>query len=255
MYEHVTEPWLPRPIDTFKGPPGPPTARWIEWKARRSRVSQRFGDLQVHPWRGERQAGFSRGLYANNARMVDRDLRAVPYPERLQNPPSGAYPLVHGAEIGTGPNPFHEGPDVRYVVGRRDQHPPNMPSTPAKVPVDKDMSSVPVGPAATAPQPVIPKSIGANRPYRGGAWEKANDLTPKPVRPIHKAGHSPPPKPRTRMARARKAIRKGFKGAAAAGGYAAGAIFGATLGPVGSAIAANAGGALGTGLANAVLGY
>lgn len=85
-------------------------------KSRRKREMERFGDLQRHPWIGERQAGKARGIYANNVRTVDRELALVPYAERLRSPRGGAYPLVQGLEVGTGPHPWLGGTDQRLVA-------------------------------------------------------------------------------------------------------------------------------------------
>lgn len=152
MHEIVTTPRAPNPIDTFKGAPRVPVARWREMKSRRKREMERFGDLQRHPWRGERQAGKSRGIYANNVRTVDRELALVPYGERLRNPPSGAYPLVQGLELGTGPHPWIGGRTdeafVRRAVGT--MHPGGGKAMPVErnLPVDPDYGAYWDGPYA-----------------------------------------------------------------------------------------------------------
>lgn len=174
MYETVTTPRGPNPIETFKAAPGPTIARWIERKARRKRELERFGDLQRHPWRGERQAGKARGIYANNVRTVDAELRAVPYEERMRNPPSGAYPLVMGLEVGTGPHPWFDATDSRLLGaprGRRDAeyhvgparirttNSNDKPTPTRTLPVDKDWADYPTGPAADPP-PRAPLDAG-----------------------------------------------------------------------------------------------
>lgn len=223
MYEHVTEPFQPRPIETFKAVQAPPVARWILHKARRSRVGERFGDLQCHPWVGERQAGFSRGLYANNVRMVDQELRKVPYPQRLANPASGAYPLVQGIETGTGPHPWVDKTDEAYITVAHGRRTPYFgKGQPIKVPVDKDVANVATGPASTHPGIYVPR----RRHSTGGAL---------------------------RMAAAGVA-RTAASGALATGGYAAGAAAGAALGPIGSAALGGAGAAVGGRLATTMFG-
>lgn len=221
MLEKVTEPWRPHAIDTYKGPPVAPVAKWTVHRTRRARVVERFGDLQRHPWVGERQAGFARGLYANNVRMVDEELRRVPYPQRLANPASGAYPLVQGMEVGTGPNPFVEETDVRYVVGRRTAV--HGPSAPMRVPVDTDDGNVVTGPDAPRGADVIPAQQGNDR---GGGFRKAASQIGKTA----------------------------LAGGATAGGWVAGSLAGAALGPVGAAAVGGAAATAAGGLVNSLLG-
>lgn len=216
MYEHVTEAYRPKPIDTFQGPPGAPTAQWIEHRTRRSRVGQRFGDLQRHPNVGVRQGGFSRGVYANNARMVDEELRKVPYPQRLTAPAGGAYPVIQGVEIGTGPHPWFEATDSKFLprgprarqagyfgedrrrhppAGRR--APPGGPSGPSTNPrIDRDDGDRAVGPAARHPGILPPTATSRGTyptpsptpgptprmvPGPGGSMVRAPPPNPRPV--------------------------------------------------------------------------
>lgn len=115
MHELVTIPFAPRPTERFKAVGGPTIAKWKVHRARRCRREERWQDLNQHPWRGERQVGQSRGLYANNVRQAERDLLNVPYADRILNPASGNYPLVQGLEKGTGPHPWIAETDAFYL--------------------------------------------------------------------------------------------------------------------------------------------
>lgn len=112
MYDVVTTPRGPNPIEVFKGPIPPALGNWIEHRSRRKREAEVFQDLQRHPWVGVRQAGYGRAaqygtnLYGMTARAVDTEIRKVPYEVRLHNPPAGTFPLVVGEEMGTGPGPW-----------------------------------------------------------------------------------------------------------------------------------------------------
>lgn len=106
MYDVVTTPRGPHPIDTFRGPLPPALGNWIEHKSRRQREAEVFQDLQRHPDVGVRQAGKAVNLYNTLSQGVDEDLRRVPYGTRLANPPAGTFPLIVGREVGTGPGPW-----------------------------------------------------------------------------------------------------------------------------------------------------
>jgi hypothetical protein len=115
MYETLTVPYVPRPTERFQPIGGPTIAKWTLHRSRRQRLEERFQDLNQHPWRGERQVGQARGLYANNVRQADRDLLNVPYADRVVLPASGNYPLVQGLEVGTGPHPWLAATDAFYL--------------------------------------------------------------------------------------------------------------------------------------------
>lgn len=106
MLLETSEPRGPAPIEVYQAGNGPTIATWKEHKTRRYKTSEIFQDLQRHPWVGERQAGKAMNLYDMTARGVDADLRALPYGQRLQLPASGNWPVVHGIEMGAGPNPW-----------------------------------------------------------------------------------------------------------------------------------------------------
>ena len=106
MYDIVTSPRGPHPIETFKGAPPPALGNWVEHTSRRKREAELFQDLQRHPWVGVRQATRSVNLYNQLSHAVDADLRRVPYGTRLHNPPSGNFPLIVGKDAGTGPGPW-----------------------------------------------------------------------------------------------------------------------------------------------------
>lgn len=121
MYDRVTTPRGPNPVETYLSPPGPTLAKWCEHRSRRKFEAEVFQDLQRHPEIGVRQATSRLGnahLYQMNAYRVDADLRRVPYERRLAAPPAGTFPLVVGEEVGTGPGPWW-GRSPRELVGRR----------------------------------------------------------------------------------------------------------------------------------------
>lgn len=119
MLEIFTVPYQPHPNETHHAPPGPTLAKWIEHRQRRTRTKEVFGDLQVFPWVGERQAGKAANLYTNTARQVDQELRALPYAQRLVQPASGNWPIVQGSELGPGPNPWDPGSVAAYGRQRK----------------------------------------------------------------------------------------------------------------------------------------
>lgn len=118
MYDVVTTPRGPHPIDTYRGAPPPAQGNWKEHKSRRQREAEVFQDLQRHPSLGIRQAGKAVNLYGMTSRSVDQELRKVPYETRLHHPPAGTFPLIVGREIGTGPNPWEANTDVDHVIDR-----------------------------------------------------------------------------------------------------------------------------------------
>lgn len=175
MHEIVTTPRGPNPIETFRGAPPAPLPKWRQLKSRRKREMERFGDLQRHPWRGERQAqmGYST-TYMSSAVAVDRELRAVPYFDRLHNPPGGAFPVVQGLEVGTGPSPWLAAAPAELVVpgarGRRDPEGPAHPLT--NVPIERNDANYYVGPHAPARNELVP--LRATKQDSGiKRWSKA----------------------------------------------------------------------------------
>lgn len=122
MYEVFVTERPPNPPEVYQAAKPLPPPQWRVIKARTKRVQERFGDLQRHPWVGERQAGRAVNLYNTTSRAVDAELRAVPYGERLRMPAGGAFPLVQGLEIGTGPNPWLETPWLQQPASDARSH-------------------------------------------------------------------------------------------------------------------------------------
>lgn len=108
MLEINTVPYQPHPNLSIQTGPGPTIAAWKEHKSHRSRAYEVFGDIQIFPFVGERQAGRAANLYTMTARGVDQELRALPYSQRLVQPQSGTWPIVVGSELGPGPNPWDQ---------------------------------------------------------------------------------------------------------------------------------------------------
>lgn len=145
MLEEINAVRPPNPILTFKAAPGPTIARWVERKRQTMHVADLFQDLARHPWVGERQAGTAANLYTMTARQVDAELRALPYAQRLDMPQSGAYPIVTGAELGPGPNPWDLGSNQRYAQQRKLVG--SMAGGPVGGPVPTTRARAPEGPA------------------------------------------------------------------------------------------------------------
>lgn len=162
MYETVTNPRPPNPIIVFQAPKGPTLGNWSLHKSRRMRECERFGDLQRHPWVGERQAGKAANQYYRQAHGVDKDIRGIPYDVRVLQPASGTYPLLIGLENGPGPHPWHEETDAYFLQhnyrGRSLKHLAHDPRAagkrppgdggghPYNVPIDKNLADYQTGP-------------------------------------------------------------------------------------------------------------
>lgn len=173
MYDTVTQPKLPKSIDTFKGPPGPKLGTWGVVRSRRYRLSERFQDLQRHPWRGVQQIGRSRNLYHTRARQTAIDVRLTPYAQRIQLPSSGNYPVVQGLEVGSGPNPWMGPTDSRFVARRMRNQPAGRRSFVDHPPLRVTNQNRPHGPNpseyGTGPHPTRPGWGDALRRDGGGA--------------------------------------------------------------------------------------
>lgn len=169
MYEPITYPYRPHPDQVFR-PAGRPTiAKWAEHRARRTTVAERGGQMRFQPpWRGERQVGTARSLYATTTRQTHLNLAKLPAHARTRMPRSGAYPVVRGVEAGTGPNVLIPSPPVRLSRGGRwlQQQQQQQPLRPGRhaperdplmlthVPSERDVANIIVGPAAPLVQPL-----------------------------------------------------------------------------------------------------
>lgn len=111
MYDVLTTPRGPHPIDVFKAVHGPTLATWVIHRSRRKREMEVFQDYRRVPWRGERQAQSDPLRTTLMAVALDRELAGVPAQVRETLPRSGGYPVVTDVEEGPGPNPFLDPPE------------------------------------------------------------------------------------------------------------------------------------------------
>lgn len=111
MYDILTTPRGPNPIEVFKAVQGPTIANWVIHRSRRKREKEVYQDYKRFPWRGERQAQIDPLRTTLVANALDRELAAVPARVRQALPPSGNYPSVTDIELGPGPNPFLDKPE------------------------------------------------------------------------------------------------------------------------------------------------
>lgn len=208
MIEDLSLPRPPNPIQKFRAPAGPTIAKWTERRKRTYHVSQFFQDLARHPWVGERQAGKAANLYTMTARGVDRELRALPYEQRLHLTRGGLWPIVVGGELGEGPNPWDAKSNRAYATqskfhkygGKQDV------SFRSMLPPRGDQT---IGPAATLPTKPLPKDPDGRT--GDSAWARTKRI----------GSHA-----------ARALLEVGVTGAAAAAGTTVG-------GPAGGVVAAN----------------
>lgn len=111
MYDILSTPRGPNPIELFKAVQGPTIANWVIHRSRRKREKEVYQDYKRFPWRGERQAQIDPLRTTLMANALDRELAAVPARVRQALPPSGNYPSVTDIELGPGPNPFLDKPE------------------------------------------------------------------------------------------------------------------------------------------------
>lgn len=185
MIEEIDNIRPANPTIKYRGVEGPTIAKWVEHKRRTYHVATAFQDLARHPWVGERQGGTAQNQYTMTARNVDAELRKLPYAPRLQMTRGGLWPIVVGAELGEGPNPWSQRSNKRYAMqedtygrggGRRDGEGGAVPIQPTRGSADT-RGQGPAAPAAPAAPLPRREERGFTEGPRSGRRASAPDAT------------------------------------------------------------------------------